>query len=161
MKSDSNKESVYDKLLKKRTELNTSEGHHKLVERDISIIDKLLSSPSRAEHISGSKKYLIDEKNFSRNPTAICGCIELGFPACDSGEGKYCYRKKICEFMTKPDGSGQPVSESAVKQMLERQEMAYEQSSSKYDPNELDRFASETAYSLVTIEGKKLRGEEI
>lgn len=161
MKPNKNEESVYDKLLKKREELKTSGDNHKLVERDLAIIDKLLSDPSRAEHIAASKKYLIS-KNFSRNPTAMCSLCELGMPgSCKDGEGKYCYYKKACELQTKLDGSGKPASDAAARKLAETTNDAYDESSSKYDTAELSRYADEIAYSLVLMEGKKILGEEI
>ncbi len=151
----------YEKLYRKLHELNTSdERNHKLIERDIHITEKLLGSESRAEHITASKKYLIDN-SFSRNPTAICGCLQLGLPVCESGEGNKCYQKKACEFMTKLDGSGEPASDGIAKQMMAKTEKAYKHSSSKYDQAELSRYTDEMAHSLVLIEGKKLKGEEI
>ena len=57
-----------------------------------------------------SQRYLND-KDFSKEPTAICDHIRLGFDACNRGEGKYCYCNLSCTSKTELNGSGRMIKE--------------------------------------------------
>lgn len=39
----------------------------------------------------------------SGTPTAICGNIQMGLPACERGQGKYCYWMKVCSSQMRLD----------------------------------------------------------
>lgn len=58
------------------------------------------------KNLSASQQYIIDKKDFSENPTAICGS-----ETCYSGEGKYCYCRLGCTAKTELDGSGRMLKE--------------------------------------------------
>jgi len=59
------------------------------------------------ENLTASQKHLIDKKDFSEQPTAICGHIE----ACYRGEGQYCYCRLGCTSKTELDGRGKMLKE--------------------------------------------------
>ena len=61
--------------------------------------------------LTASQKHLIDKKDFSEQPTAICGHIRIGMEACYRGEGQYCYCRLGCTSKTELDGSGKMLKE--------------------------------------------------
>lgn len=65
-----------------------------------------------------SEKYKVDN-DFSKEPTAICDHISLGFEACKRGEGQYCYCKLGCTSKTELNGSGKMIAEE--RQFLDRE----------------------------------------
>ena len=52
--------------------------------------------------ITASQQYILDRKDFSKKPVAICGLRN----GCWRGEGKYCYCRLGCTAKEELDGSG-------------------------------------------------------
>lgn len=62
-------------------------------------------------NLTASQKHLIDKKDFSEQPTAICDRIRLGLEACYRGEGQYCYCRLGCISKTELCGNGKMLKE--------------------------------------------------
>lgn len=59
------------------------------------------------DSLTASQKHLIDKKDYSEKPIAICGHME----ACYRGERKYCYCRLGCTEKTELSGSGKMLKE--------------------------------------------------
>lgn len=71
------------------------------------------------DNLTASQKHMIDKKDFSERPTAICDHIKLGMKACYRGEGQYCYCRLSCTGQTDLDGSGRsPATEEVMRMIL-------------------------------------------
>lgn len=64
------------------------------------------------KHLTASQRYLIDGKDFSKEPVAICQSFG-GRPNrnCWRGEGEYCYCRLGCTAKTELNGSGKLIKE--------------------------------------------------
>ena len=70
-------------------------------------------------NLTASQKHMIDKKDFSEHPTAICDHIRLGMKTCYRGEGQYCYCRLDCTSKTELDGSGRnPETEEVMRMIL-------------------------------------------
>lgn len=152
---DKNNEDRIDQLQDVLDDINTSENHHRLVERDLRRTTSLLQNKGRREHMTANQMYLIDN-SFSRNPVAKCDQASIGITACKKCDNKMCYWKGKC--IDQLDMDGNPLYPEERSRVFAKTIKA---GVDKYDPREIDRLAGDMAYALVAMESDKLDGKEV
>lgn len=71
------------------------------------------------ENLSASQRYIIDRKDFSKEPTALCASF-AGEPndRCMRGENGYCYCRLECTSQENLDGSGRSRTREELMDMI-------------------------------------------
>lgn len=106
-----------DRILRKRLS--------DLVGRDADKASEYQDNHDRIPNLAVDQMYRVDPR-MSRIPTAVCGNVLLGLPACHKGMNKHCYCKEPCANQYSLTSTDFQTAEFASKESKKLSEMEVE-----------------------------------